>query len=68
VFGDQTNAVWGQLPGAATGEATVDGVDFQTFSIGQAELFVQTGGDTSSIDTAVACGRLGSVWKDGCER
>jgi hypothetical protein len=54
VFGDQTNAVWGQLPGAATGEATVDGVDFQTFSIGQAELFVQTGGDTSSIDTAVA--------------
>lgn len=53
VFGDDTNAVQGGLAGAAMGAATVDGVDFQTFTVGQAELFVQTGVDVSSIETAV---------------
>ena len=54
VLGDETNAVSGDLPGATGGAATVDGVDFQTFTLGQAELFVQTGVDASEIDTAVA--------------
>jgi hypothetical protein len=53
VFGDPTNAVEGELPGAVVGAASVDGVDFETFTVGAAELFVQTGVDTSEIDTAV---------------
>jgi hypothetical protein len=43
VFGDDINAVQGGLPGAAIGAAAVGGVDFQTFTAGQAELFVRTG-------------------------
>jgi Ca2+-binding RTX toxin-like protein len=54
VFGDESNAVSGDLPGATVGAATVDGVDFQTFAVGPAQLFVQTGVDAASIDTAVA--------------
>jgi hypothetical protein len=52
VLGDDTNAVSGSLPGAAEGTATVGGVDFATFTVGAAELLVQTGVDTSNIDTA----------------
>jgi hypothetical protein len=54
VFGDETNAVQADLPGATAGTATVDGVEFQTFTLGQAELFVQTGVDASGVETAVA--------------
>jgi hypothetical protein len=54
VFGDETNAVQAVLPGATAGTATVDGVEFQTFTLGQAELFVQTGVDASGVETAVA--------------
>ena len=53
VFGDGTNAVQGDLGGASVGAATVDGVDFQTFTLGQAELFVQTGVDASGVETAI---------------
>ena len=52
VLGDDSNAVSGSLPGATENTATVDGVDFNTFTVGAAELLVQTGVDTSGIDTA----------------
>ena len=52
VLGDDSNAVSGSLPGAAEGTATVDGVDFATFTVGAAELLVQAGVDTSGIDAA----------------
>jgi hypothetical protein len=42
------------LPGATEGSTTVGGVDFNTFTVGAAELLVQTGVDTSGTDTAVA--------------
>ena len=54
VFGDETNAVQADLPGATAGTATVNGVEFQSFTLGQAELFVQTGVDASGVETAVA--------------
>lgn len=54
VLGDSSNAVSGSLPGATQGCAVVGGVDFTTFSVGQAQLLVQTGVDTSGIDTAAA--------------
>ena len=52
VFGDDTNAVGGSLPGAVQGTTTVDGVDFDTFTVDQAQLLVQTGVDTSGIEVA----------------
>ena len=52
VLGDDSNAVSGSLPGATEGTTTVGGVDFATFTVGAAELLVQTGVDTSGIDTA----------------
>ena len=52
VLGNDTNAVSGSLPGATQGSATVGGVDFSTFTVGAAELLVQTGVHTSGIDTA----------------
>ena len=52
VLGDDSNAVSGSLPGATEGSTTVGGVDFNTFTVGAAELLVQTGVDTSGIDTA----------------
>jgi hypothetical protein len=51
VLGDDTNAVSGSLPGATEGTTTVGGVDFNSFTVGAAELLVQTGVDTSGIDT-----------------
>jgi hypothetical protein len=54
VFGDSSNAVSGSLPGATQGTTTVGGVDFNTFAVGQAQLLVQTGVDTSAIDTTAA--------------
>jgi hypothetical protein len=51
VLGDDTNAVSGSLPGATEGTTTVGGVDFNIFTVGAAELLVQTGVDTSGIDT-----------------
>ena len=53
MFGDDTNRVSGSLPGATQGSATVGGVDFNTFTIDQAELLVQASVDTSGIETAV---------------
>jgi hypothetical protein len=54
VLGEDTNAVDGSLPGAVQGTTTVGGVDFTTFAVGQAQLLVQTGVDTSGIETAAA--------------
>jgi hypothetical protein len=54
VLGDETNAVSGSLPSATESTATVGGVDFASFTVGAAELLVQTGVDTSGVDTAVA--------------
>ena len=52
MLGDDTNAVSGSLPGATEGKTKVGGVDFATFTVGAAELLVQTGVDTSGIDTS----------------
>ena len=52
VFGDDTNEVSGSLLGAVQGTTTVDGVDFDTFTVDQALLLVQTGVDTSGIEVA----------------
>jgi hypothetical protein len=53
VFGDDTNAVSGSLPGAIQGSASVGGLDFTTFTVDEAELLVLSGIDTSDIDTSV---------------
>jgi FG-GAP repeat/RTX calcium-binding nonapeptide repeat (4 copies) len=53
VFGDDTNAVSGSLPGAIQGSASVGGLDFTTFTVDEAELLVLSGIDTSGIDTSV---------------
>ncbi len=52
VLGDDSNAVGGSLPGAVQGTTTVGGVDFDTFTVDQAQLLVQTGVDTSGIEVA----------------
>jgi hypothetical protein len=52
VVGDDTNAVSGSLPGAMEGNVSVGGLDFTTFSVGEAELLVLSGIDTSGIDTS----------------
>jgi hypothetical protein len=52
VLGDDTNAVSGSLPGAMAGSASVGGLDFTTFTVGEAELLVLSGIDTSGIDTS----------------
>jgi hypothetical protein len=54
VFGDDTNAVSGSLPGAIQGSASVGGLDFTTFTVDEAELLVLSGIDTSGIDTSMA--------------
>jgi hypothetical protein len=51
VLGNDTNAVSGSLPGATQGATNVGGIDFATFTVGAAELLVQTGVDTGGIDT-----------------
>ncbi len=52
VLGDDTNAVGDSLPGAVQGTTTVGGVDFDTFTVDQAQLLVQTDVDTSGVEVA----------------
>ena len=49
VFGDATNAVRGDLTGATPGQTTVDGLTFDSFTVGNAALLVQTAVDTSGV-------------------
>jgi Ca2+-binding RTX toxin-like protein len=49
VFGDATNGVRGDLTGATAGQTTVGGVTFNSFTVGSAELLVQSAVDASGV-------------------
>ena len=53
VSGGASNSVRGNLPGAVQGASEVDGTAFTSFTVGQAQLLVESVVNTSGIDTAV---------------